>query len=135
MTKLYIDTNIIIDAMEGRSNLFNKDIGTPALRLFEEAVSCKYYLIISTFTLYELKKRYKEDLTIFFAWIKGKMILIEHADEDEEQARTLKEDNFDDALHVVLAEKGKADYIVTRNTRDFLKITTSIPIKIPEQLL
>lgn len=124
-----------MDAVEGRFNLVNKDIGAPAFRLFEEAVSCKYELILSTFTLYELRKKYEGDLTFFFAWIKKKTTIIEHTEEDEEKARILKEDNFDDALHVILAEKSRADYIVTRNIRDFNKIPTNIPIKIPEELI
>lgn len=135
MTSLYIDTNIIMDAVEGRFNIVNKDIGTPALRLFDEAVSCKYDLIISTFTLYELRKRYKGDLTFFFAWIKKKTTMIEYTEQDEARARALSEDNFDDALHVILAEKSGADYIITRNTKDFNKIPTHIPIKIPEYLI
>ena len=135
MTSLYIDTNIIMDAVEGRFNLVNKDIGTPAFRLFDAAVSCKYDLIISTFTLYELRKKYEGNLTFFFAWIKKKTTIIEHTEQDEEKARMLKEDNFDDALHVVLAEKSNADYIITRNTKDFNKIPTNIPIRIPEYLI
>ena len=82
-----------------------------------------------------MKKRYKGDLTVFFAWIKKKTITIEHTEEDEEKARALKEDNFDDALHVILAEKSNADFIVTRNTKDFNKIQTKISIKIPEHLI
>ena len=135
MTKLYIDTNIIIDAVEGRSNLFGKDIGAPAWDLFSEAISCRYHLIISTFTLYELRKKCKVDVTIFFAMIKKKYIGIEHDEEDEKKARNLAKDNFDDALHVILAEKSGADYIITRNTNDFNKIPTQIPIRIPEQLI
>ena len=64
--------------------------------------------------MYELRKNYEGDLTFFFAWIKKKTIILEHTDKDEEKARTLNEDNFDDALHVILAEKSNADYIINK---------------------
>jgi len=51
MTKLYIDTNIIIDAVENRCNVFGRNIGNPAADLFSEAISCKYYLIVSSWAI------------------------------------------------------------------------------------
>jgi len=44
MTCLYIDTNVIIDAVEGRKNKFGRNIGNPAADLFTQAISCKYHL-------------------------------------------------------------------------------------------
>jgi hypothetical protein len=48
MTKLYIDTNAIIDAVKGRKNLLGIEIGDYAMKLFSEAVSCKYDIIFSS---------------------------------------------------------------------------------------
>ena len=135
MTKLYIDTNVIIDAVEGRKNLLGNDIGDYAMKLFCEAVSCKYDIIFSSFTAYELNKISSTNLTIFLSWIKKKIIKVLHDEKDEERARQLDNSNFDDALHVVLAEKASADFIVTRNIKDFKAITTRIQIKRPEELI
>jgi len=135
MTKLYIDTNVIIDAVEGRKNLLGNDIGDYAMKLFSEAISCKYHIIFSSFTAYELNKISSTDLTVFLVMIKKKIIKVLHDEKDEEKARQLDNNNFDDALHVVLAEKANADFIVTRNTKDFKVITTRIQIKRPEELI
>lgn len=132
--KLYIDTNVIIDAVEGRKNEFGRDTGNLAFKLFNDAISCKHYVIISSFTLYELRKRCNADTTMFFEMIKKKRIHAEHDEADEEKARQLHKDNFDDALHVVIAEKEKADYIVTRDEH-FKDIETTIPITKPENLI
>jgi predicted nucleic acid-binding protein len=67
--------------------------------------------------------------------IKKKRIHLDHDESDEDKARKLKEDNFDDALHVILAEKAQADVIITRNIEDFKEISTNIPVRRPEQLL
>ena len=135
MIKLYIDTNIIIDAVEDRKNIFGKNIGNLAFKLFKEAMSCKYYVIISSFTIYELRKKCKGDTTLFFEMIKKKRIDVNHDESDEEKARERNNDNLGDALHVILAEKENANYIVTRNVDDFKDIQTKIPIRKPEQLL
>jgi predicted nucleic acid-binding protein len=134
MSKLYIDTNVIIDAVEGRKNKFGKNIGDYASDLFNDAIICKHQLVISSFTLYELYKK-GINTTIFFEMIKKKRIHLDHDESDEDKARKLKEDNFDDALHVILAEKAQADVIITRNIEDFKEISTNIPVRRPEQLL
>jgi len=132
---LYVDTNVIMDAIEDRKNIFGNDIGTPAFKLFKEAISCKYHIIISAFTLYELRKKCKVDTTMFFEVIKQKRIHVGYDKEDEGKARLLSESNFDDALHVVIAERENADCIITRNVDDFKAIRTKIPIRKPEQLI
>ena len=80
---LYVDTNVIMDAIEDRKNIFGNDIGTPAFKLFKEAISCKYHIIISAFTLYELRKKCKVDTTMFFEVIKQKRIHVGYDKEDE----------------------------------------------------
>ena len=136
MPKLYIDTNIIIDAVNGRHNKFGKNIGNPASDLFFNAFSCKHQLIISTWTLEELNWRGVSDTRLFFEFVKNKTINSYYVrEEKEEKAIKRSKEHADDALHVILAEKENADYIVTRNTDHFNEIGTHIPIKKPEDLL
>jgi rRNA-processing protein FCF1 len=75
MTKLYIDTNIIIDAVENRCNVFGRNIGNPAADLFSEAISCKYYLIVSSWAMEELVGLGKLDSTKMFFLLAKKKIL------------------------------------------------------------
>ncbi len=136
MAKLYIDTNVIIDAVEGRRNVFGKNIGNPAAGLFVDAARCKYRLIISTKMLEELQGLGKlGQAKGFFAVIKKKIIEARYTPAEKEQAKKRSNEHEDDALHIVIAEREQADYIVTRNTGHFTAIGTSIPIEKPEKLL
>lgn len=135
MTSLYIDTNILLNLVNEERNPYGKDLSAPASKLFFEAISCKYCLIISSWTVIELMKKAKpEQVSMVFELIKKKLIIVKYGDNDVSNAKLKSQDNFPDALHVVLAEKAKADYIVTRDFDDFLKIGTKIPLRKPEQL-
>lgn len=130
-----MDSNIFIDVVEDRKNLIGKDIAKPASKMFFRAMSCEFYLIISSWTLKELYKHVNVDeIKMLFAMVKKKIITVKYDDKDVEEAKKRSRDNFDDALHIVLAEKEKADYIVTRNIDHFIQIGTKITIKRPENL-
>ena len=134
--KLYIDTNVIIDAVEGRRNIFGKNIGNPAADLFLQAISCKYELLISSWMLEELSGLQKlEQSTMFFAMVKAKIIRVTYTPEEKEHAKHRSHEHFDDALHIIIAEREGADCIVTRNTSHFSIINTRIRIRRPEELL
>jgi len=135
MTKLYIDTNVIRDMIEDRKNLFGSSLGDPAAKIFTEAVNCKYYLIISDWTLRELYKYVEpSSARMFFKIIKPKIIPQDYTEEDKKRARERSEEHPDDALHIILAEKANADIIITSNTQHFNQISTHIPIKKPKHL-
>lgn len=135
MSRIYVDSNIFIDVVEDRKNLIGKDIAKPASKMFFRAMSCEFYLIISSWTLKELYKHVNVDeIKMLFAMVKKKIITVKYDDRDVEEAKKRSRDNFDDALHIVLAEKEKADYIVTRNIDHFIQIGTKITIKRPENL-
>lgn len=48
------------------------------------------------------------------------------------EAKSRSSNNFEDAMHIVLAEKIKANIIVTRNVDHFKEIKTNILVKKPE---
>jgi len=135
MTVLYIDTNIFLDAVKNRTNLFGKNIGNSAAKIFYDSFTCKYHLVISTWTLEELRMYVKpEEVKMLFDFIKKKILTVKYTDEDKEKAKQKSKIHYDDALHIILAEKKKVDYIITRNIEHFLEIGTKIPIKKPEKL-
>lgn len=120
MTKLYIDTNILIYAVEDSKNYYGKDISNSSSKLFWESALCKYHLIISTWTLNELKRiRNSEKFIMLFKIIKKKVIIQRFTDEDIKQAKEQNPNHFQDELHGILALKSNADYLVTRNIVDF----------------
>ncbi|MCK5477089.1 MAG: type II toxin-antitoxin system VapC family toxin [Candidatus Aenigmarchaeota archaeon] len=135
MTKLYIDTNIFLDAIGFRKNLFGKDIAAPASKLFFRSISCEFHIIISTWTLEELYKHVDSgEIKTLFAFLKRKIITANHNKSDIETAKQKSSNNFDDALHILIAERENADTIITRNIIHFLEIGTKIPIKKPENI-
>ncbi len=137
MSRLYIDTNVFINVINNEISIHsNKNMAEPASRLFFEAISCKHTLIISTWTLNEFyrKKSYQE-LEMTLKLCQKKTTIIEHNQTDINAAKIKSPNNWQDALHIILAEKSNAEIIVTRNVSDFIQIGTSIPIKKPEQLL
>jgi len=136
MNKLYIDTDIVIDAVEDRKNIFGKNIGNPAADLFIQAVSCKYQLILSTWMFHELcRHKIINDTRMFFELTKKKVITISHTEKDIVYAKSNNPSHFQDELHGMLALKSKADCIVTRNISDFDNFKDKITIVKPEQLL
>jgi predicted nucleic acid-binding protein len=136
MSRLYIDTNLFINVINDEVSMHsNKNMAEPASRLFFEALSCKHTLLISTWTVKELlKKLHPDKIKASFEILKKKIEICKYSSEEEAQARKRSETNFPDALHIVIAETVKADYIITRNIDDFLQIGTKIPIRKPELL-
>lgn len=136
MSRLYIDTNVIIDAVEGRKNRFGKNIGNPASDLFIAAAACKHEIIFSTWTRYELSKhKTGEETKIFFEIIKKKRINVKHTEEDIAEAKRKNPVHFQDELHGMLALRAGADYIVTRNTEDFKNFKDRIPVVKPDEIV
>ena len=140
MSRLYIDTNITIDAVEGGKNRFGKNIGNAATDLFFATASCKHDMVLSTWMLHELynnrnNPKTPEETEMLFAFIKNKIISIKHTEEDIAEAKNNNTTNFQDELHGMLALRAGADYIVTRNTQDFRKFKDRIQIVKPEELL
>jgi predicted nucleic acid-binding protein len=136
MSKLYIDTNLFINVINDEvSKHSNRNMAEPASRLFFDAITCKHTLLISTWTLKELSGRIPAEMGIIsLELLKNKTIICRYSSEEELQAKTQHPEHFHDALHIIIAEREKADFIVTRNLDDFIKIGTKIPVKKPELL-
>jgi len=102
---------------------------------------CSFFLtlihqsLLSEWTARELRKNINPaDLTAFFALIKKKIRKISYDSKDVSQAKRLKPDHFQDALHAILAKRAGAQYLITRNTSDFQSLQHLIDTKIPEKL-
>lgn len=133
MLKIYVDTNVYLDLFKGRTAKF-MDLGDFAGNLFIKIREKEYQLVISDWVFEEFckyeNKKYLQKLISDFT----EVIMIERTSEDEKKARKLSQTNFPDALHVVLAKKGEAVYLVTRNIQDFIEFQQVIEIATPEYL-
>ena len=58
MKKIYIDTNIFLDFWFDRSDKI-KHFGVFAKQLFEDTMSCKYFLVISDYILAEIEYNFE----------------------------------------------------------------------------
>ncbi len=136
MSRLYIDTNLFINVINDEVSMHsNKNMAEPASRLFLDSISCKHTLLISTWTLTELFRIISpERCKMALELLKKKIILCKFSSEEENEAKKRCPNHYQDALHIIIAERENADFIITRNIDDFLKIRTRITVKKPELL-
>ncbi len=133
--KLYVDTNIFLDCLVERQNIFGNDISPPAQKIFSRAIKCEFHIIFSDHTAKELAKNIRlENARMLFELLKKKIIQVKFTKEDEAEARKLCPEHYEDALHTILANKHGADFLVTRNISDFAKYCSLIKTKRPEEL-
>jgi predicted nucleic acid-binding protein len=130
-----VDTNIFLDFLLERKNLQGKDISAPAQKLFCRAMQCEFFLVYSDHTATELNKVCSgEHIRMMFGFLKKKIVTITKSPEDALEAQKLGPTNFSDALHAVLAKKSGADYVITRNTKDFEEFSSYIKPRAPENI-
>lgn len=135
ISRIYCDTCVYRDLFEGRKGRW-LDFGEVALNVFKQVKDKKYNLVISSWVIDEFKKYKNEKILLDFikTFEEQSIIRIEKTKEDEDQARKLSKTNYPDALHIILAKKANAIYLVTRNIDDFSEFRHLIEITKPELL-
>ncbi len=119
--KLLIDANILLDVLQNREQ-FVKD-SSIVWKLCETEKAEGY---ISMLTFANLVYIMRKELTVEkIEEVLQKLALIfqfaELSTSDIMHAAELQWDDFEDAIQSVTAERIHADYIITRNVRDFTK--------------
>lgn len=135
MNLIYIDTNVVIDALEDRNSSAGRDLGTSAMSVFSQALACRFDIVISKWMLEELKDHVEpKEVRGFFKEFReeDKVVTQSYTQKDKEKAEEIA-DHWQDALHGILAKKAGADCIVTRNIDDF-RLFTSLNAKLPEYI-
>lgn len=129
---IYIDSNVYLDYLLNRKDKL-RPLGDFAFELLRKVISCKYEILISDLVLDELNNHADEDeIQKITDLIKVKMRLIRRDDKDVFEAKKISKKEQRDALHYVLAKKGGAKIIVTRNTEHFY--FSELEVKFPENL-
>ena len=104
-------------------------------KFLSDAVKCSHNLVISTWTLHELRGLRKlQQVRMILMLAKKKITTITYTQEDLEQAKQQAPDNYQDYLHGVLAMRAKATHLVTRNTKDFGDFSEELEVLPPERL-
>ncbi len=131
--RVLIDTNIIIDVLANREGF-----SEPASQLFKLCEVGKvqgmiYALSIANIVYIMRKELDREQIKDVIAKLSAIFTIVDVKSDDFKKAVELPMDDFEDALQSVCATRLKADFIVTRNLKDF-KSSKVMAIK-PSELI
>lgn len=125
MTRLFLDTNIVMDVLERREP-FCRD----AVRLFTMAYNKQVQLVVSPITYttasFLLRKHGPEGVRSLLSNFRqlSKVATTNERTVDDSLASQFKD--FEDAMQYYTALKAKVDIIITRNGKDFA--ASKIPV-------
>ena len=118
MTRLFLDTNIVVDLLDRREPFCHD-----AVHLFTMAYNKQVQLIVSPMTYttasYLLRKHGPEGVRNLLANFRqlSRIAVVDERTVDDSLASQFKD--FEDAMQYYTALKAKADAIITRNGKDF----------------
>ena len=128
MTKLYVDTNIYLEFIEQRRNY------NDVVAFFVTVQQKNFKIVVSDWVLEELYKFTDEHaMSNLFKELKDYIIHVSYSEKDKQDARELSPNNWQDALHAVIAKKEGANYIISINKRDFLEFRSLVEPKFPSE--
>lgn len=125
MTRLFLDTNIVIDLLERREPYCHD-----AVRLFTMAYNKKVQLVVSPITYatasFLLRKHGSDGVRNLLSNFRqlSRVATVTERTVDDSLASQFKD--FEDAMQYYTAVKTKADAIITRNGKDFTN--SKIPV-------
>ena len=131
--KLLIDANVLLDVLQNREKFVLTSSLVWKLCETQQAVG---YVSALTFANMVYIMRRELDPGKLEGVLHMLSLIFEFTDlesADLMQAAGLKWDDFEDALQSVTAERLQADYIITRNVRDFKN--SKVPAYTPAELL
>ncbi len=136
MERIYADANIFLDYLENRTDNI-RSLGEFAFQLFRRTLECEFFIVSSDWVLEELKASV-QGLTVLNVLLRdlretGKIEVLERTESEAKEAKKLSK-NWTDALHALIAKRGKAEFIVTRDTKHFLEFSDLLEPKLPEDL-
>lgn len=117
--KILIDTNIIMDVLADREGF-----AEPASQLFKlcevgKVQGVVYALSIANIAYIMRKELDRSQIEEVISKLGSIFTLADMKADDLKKAAALPMDDFEDALQSVCASRMKADFIVTRNLKDF----------------
>ena len=132
MTRLFLDTNIVVDLLERREPFCHD-----AVRLFTMAYNKQVQLIVSPITYstasFLLRKHGSEGVRNLLSNFRqlSRVATTNERTVDDSLASQFKD--FEDAMQYYTVLKAKADFIITRNGKDFT--ASKIPVMTATEFL
>ena len=138
--KIYLDACIYLDYLMDRKDKM-RPLGEFAFQLLKRTFECEFEIIISDWVVKEIDKQIDDNI-LFLEMINKlknlkKLIKVSKSKAVEKKAKILAEKyktHLADALHIILAEKAEAEYLVTRNVKDFPSRYRKLKIVFPENI-
>lgn len=135
MEVIYLDTNIYLDYLLGRTGKTGRDLAKCASNVITKIMKGELRVVVSDWNLKQLRNYVEGSQSrMLFELIGKNMIKIETEQKDIEEADKLAPHNFDDALHAVLAKRGGATLVVTRDVGHFRHFSSFIEARLPEEV-
>ena len=117
--RVFIDTNVFLDLLCRRERFL-----ADSLKVFDLAVDGKFELLISDLSIANIKYITRKDISVdkFYEIISAfrpVFTIVPVGEDAVDKALALKAQDFEDALQYFSAVHSQADYLLTRNIRDY----------------
>ena len=133
MTQVFLDTNVIIDYIGNRTGFYDYAAVIMILDINQKIELHAAAMSFATASYILSKKNNNDSIKTLIADF-CKICKVVATDEECVNYATLSDfEDFEDAMQYKCAQKAKADYIVTRNIKDFK--TANIKVRTPEDFL
>lgn len=124
--RVFIDTNIFLDLLWKREEFLDD-----SLRVFDLAVDGKFELLISDLSIANIKYITRKDYPAekfyeVMAVFRPVFIIVPVGETAVDKALALKADDFEDALQYFSAVQAQADFLLTRNIKDYTFATMQV---------
>ena len=130
MIQVFLDTNVIIDYLGNRTGFYDDAAVIMSLAINQKIELNAAAMSFATAS-YILSKNNNNDRIKTLIADFCKICRVVSTDEECVNYATLSDfEDFEDAMQYKCAQKAKADYIVTRNIKDFK--TANIKVRTPE---
>ena len=131
--RLLIDTNIVLDVLEQREPYYAESRQVMMLCETGAVEGCVSVLTFANIVYIMRKSLDADKIQQIYEALSGVFTFIDLRAEDMAKASRMKWKDFEDALQAATAGRIEADYIVTRNGKDF--VDSSVPGMAPGELL
>ena len=133
MIQVFLDTNVIIDYLGNRTGFYDDAAVIMSLAINQKIELHAAAMSFATASYILSKKNNNDSIKTLIADF-CKICRVVSTDEECVNYATLSDfEDFEDAMQYKCAQKAKADYIVTRNIKDFK--TATIKVRTPEDFL
>ena len=131
--KLMIDTNILLDVLCAREKFLKRSLSVWRLCEDESVTGCISAVSVPNI-IYILRKEIDpEKITLIVERLSNIFEITDLRESDLKAAAAMHSRDFEDAVHMCQAKRIGADYIITRNVKDFKD--SPVPAVSPEEFL